>query len=135
MQLALNAAGAGHVKNLAVSNAVFWVCGALVAVVMAAFAWSPGLLQPLQTGVPYIAASAALGAGIVLSIAYLILNLGAGSANATMLAGQVVGSVLIAHWGWLGTPCVPLTPIRVGGIVVMLAGAIVAVSGRLPLTR
>jgi uncharacterized membrane protein YdcZ (DUF606 family) len=53
--------------------------------------------------------------------------------NIALLAGQVVGSVLIANFGLLSSPVETLNPVRIIGILVMFAGAGMAVLGRWPL--
>jgi transporter family-2 protein len=44
----------------------------------------------------------------------------------TLLAGQVVGGMLMSHYGWLGSPVEPVTPTKIVGVLVMIAGVALA---------
>lgn len=132
LQLAMNAATAAQVQNLRLNNAVFWITGGLTGLLIGLGSWDPAFMQQARAIPLWLWLGGALGAGIVIVIAWLILQLGTGTTNVLMLAGQVVGGVLIAHFGLLGSPHVPLNSVRIVGILLMLAGALLAVVGRLP---
>ncbi len=129
-QLAINAATASQVQNLRLNNAVFWVSGGVAALLVGLTGWDAGFWPQARALPAWQWCAGVMGALIVIAIAWFILRLGAGVTNILMLAGQVVGSLIIAHYGVLGTPQDRLTPVRVAGVVLMLAGAMVAVMGR-----
>ena len=52
-----------------------------------------------------------------------------------LLSGQVLGGLLIAHFGLLGSTVERLNGVRLLGAAIMIAGAILAVMGRIPLGR
>jgi transporter family-2 protein len=71
-------------------------------------------------------------AGVIYVTAALMLmpRLGAGTFIVAVIAGQVIVSMLIDHYGWMGLPVRPVTWVRLAGIVLILGGmAIVAVAG------
>jgi transporter family-2 protein len=40
----------------------------------------------------------------------------------TLLAGQVIGGLIVSHFGWLGSPVDPISPMKLLGVVVMIGG-------------
>lgn len=43
------------------------------------------------------------------AIAWLIPQIGAGPVMITLLAAQVLGGMIMSHFGWLGSPVEPIT--------------------------
>jgi transporter family-2 protein len=71
---------------------------------------------------PVLLLAGILGASLVFAIAWLIPQVGAGPVMITLLAGQVIGGLLMSHYGWLGSPVQPITLTKVIGVLVMIAG-------------
>lgn len=69
--------------------------------------WSGGLI-----GVMYI----------VLSI-FLLPRIGAALLFASIIVGQLAGSILIDHYGWLGAPVQRLSLARIAGALLLVIGA------------
>jgi transporter family-2 protein len=44
----------------------------------------------------------------------------------TLLAGQVIGGLIMSHYGWLGSPVDPVSWLKVLGVLAMVAGAALA---------
>jgi len=65
-----------------------------------------------------------LGITFVVVTIVLPAKLGTALMFATLILGQMVASVAIDHYGWLGVPVVPLSLTRVGGVVLLLAGVL-----------
>lgn len=63
-----------------------------------------------------------LGAMFVFSTIVLVTHLGALGLIAAGIAGQLAGAVLIDRFGLFGLPQIPLTPLRAGGLVLLLLG-------------
>ncbi|MCC7495078.1 MAG: DMT family transporter [Fimbriimonadaceae bacterium] len=131
-QLAINAGVATQTGNLRLNNAVFWSSGAIAAVLLGLTSRDPAFWSRAAQIPWWLWTAGVLGAVIVVGIAFLMQRLGAGATNVLMLSGQVVGSLLVSHYGLLGTPTDKLNPTRVVACAVMLLGAIVAVSGGRP---
>ena len=75
--------------------------------------------------IPVLLTAGALGASLVFAIAWLIPQVGAGTVMITLLAGQVIGGLVMSHFGWLGSPVQPITLVKVVGVLVMIGGAAV----------
>jgi bacterial/archaeal transporter family-2 protein len=59
---------------------------------------------------------------IVLSI-FLLPRIGAALLFASIIVGQLAGSILIDHYGWLGAPVQRLSLARVAGAALLVVGA------------
>jgi len=114
------------IANPRVGNAVFWCIGALTAVVIGLTGWQQGALSPIKQVHPLLLTAGVLGACLVFAIAWLIPQIGAGPLMITLLAGQVIGGLLMSHYGWLGSPVQPVTLLKVAGVVVMIGGVFLA---------
>lgn len=91
---------------VAVASGARWAPGSAAAV--PAWAWFGGLL-----GAAYVAATTVLGP-----------RLGAAALLALTLAGQMVAALLVDHYGVIGFPQSPLTPARLLGAVLLVAGVL-----------
>jgi transporter family-2 protein len=86
--------------------------------------WRSGALAPLKDVHPLLLTAGALGACLVFAIAWLIPEVGAGTVMISLLAGQVLGGLILSHFGWLGSPVQPITLMKLAGVVVMIAGVL-----------
>jgi transporter family-2 protein len=111
-------------KNPRVANALFWCIGALTAVIIGLTGWESGALTSLKQVNPILLTGGALGACLVFAIAWLIPQVGARDVMIALLAGQVIGGLVLSHFGWLGSPVHPITVIKIIGVVVMIAGVV-----------
>jgi bacterial/archaeal transporter family-2 protein len=44
----------------------------------------------------------------------------------TLLAGQIIGGLLMSHYGWLGSPVQPVTLAKLAGVALMIGGVLLA---------
>jgi len=126
VHLAMNGKVGSVMNNARVANALFWCIGALAAVVIGLTGWQAGALGPLRRVHPVLLLAGILGASLVFAIAWLIPQVGAGPVMITLLAGQVIGGLLMSHYGWLGSPVQPITLPTVAGVLVMIVGVALA---------
>lgn len=126
VHLAMNGKVGAALNNPRVGNALFWCIGAVAALIIGFTGWKAGALTPLSTVNPLLFFAGVLGAVLVFAIAWLIPIVGAGPVMITLLAGQIIGGVVMSHYGWLGSPVQPVTLIKLLGVVVMIAGAALA---------
>jgi transporter family-2 protein len=131
VHLAMNGRVGSVLQNPRVGNALFWCIGALGAVAIGLTGWHSGALAPLNQVHPALLTAGILGACLVFAIAWLIPQVGAASVMITLLAGQVIGGLILSHFGWLGSPVQPITMIKVIGVLVMIAGVVLATRGEL----
>ena len=97
VHLAMNGKVGSVMNNARVANALFWCIGALGAVAIGLTGWESGALGPLKQVHPVLLFAGVLGASLVFAIAWLIPQVGAGSVMITLLAGQVIGGLLMSH--------------------------------------
>jgi transporter family-2 protein len=98
--------GLGALALVAVASGARWTPGA--AATVPAWAWFGGLL-----GAAYVAATTVLGP-----------RLGAAALLALTLAGQMVAALLVDHYGVIGFPQSPVTPGRLLGAALLVAGVL-----------
>jgi len=126
VHLAMNGKVGSVLNNARVGNALFWCIGALGAVAIGLTGWQTGALQPLKQVHPVLFTAGILGACLVFAIAWLIPQVGAGPVMITLLAGQVLGGLIMSHFGWLGSPVQPITWAKLAGVLVMIGGVTLA---------
>jgi bacterial/archaeal transporter family-2 protein len=123
VHLSMNAKAGSILNNARVGNALFWCIGALTALIIGFSGWHAGALTPLRDVPPILLTAGGLGACLVFAIAWLIPQAGAAPVMITLLAGQVIGGLVMSHFGWLGSPMQPVTMIKIAGVALMIAGA------------
>ena len=129
VHLAMNGKVGSVLQNARVGNALFWCIGAVGAVAIGLSGWQSGALAPLKQVHPVLLTAGVLGACLVFAIAWLIPKVGAGNIMIVLLAGQVIGGLVMSHYGWLGSPVQPITLAKVAGVVVMIGGVLLATRG------
>jgi transporter family-2 protein len=114
------------VGNPRVGNAVFWCIGALTAILIGLTGWRPGVLSTFRDVHPLLLTAGALGACLVFAITWLLPQVGARAMFITLIAGQVLGGMILSHFGWLGSPVQRITIPNLVGAVVMIGGVVLA---------
>lgn len=122
VHLAMNGKVGSVLNNARVGNALFWCIGAVGAIAIGLTGWRGGALDPLKDVPPILLTAGVLGACLVFAIAWLIPQVGAGPVMITLLAGQVLGGLLMSHYGWLGSPVQPITIAKLAGVAIMIGG-------------
>jgi transporter family-2 protein len=112
--------------NARVGNALFWCIGALGALVIGATGWQAGAFGGLKDVNPILLTAGLMGACLVFGIGWLIPQVGAGAVMITLLAGQILGGMVMSHFGWLGSPVRPISLTNVIGALVMVGGVLLA---------
>jgi transporter family-2 protein len=79
-------------------------------------AW--GVTHPVQWS------GGVIGALYVFAAVILAPKLGAGTLVAAVVAGQMITSLLLDHYGWVGFPVHSLSPVRLVGAVLVIAGVV-----------
>jgi transporter family-2 protein len=130
VHLAMNGKVGSVLNNARVGNAIFWCIGALGAVLIGLTGWEPGVLSSLKQVNPILLTAGLMGACLVFAIAWLIPQIGAGQLMIVLLAGQIIGGLVLSHFGWLGSPLQPLTATRAVGALVMVGGVALATYGK-----
>ena len=126
VHLSMNGKVGSVLNNARVGNALFWCIGAVGALAIGLTGWQTGALAPLKQVHPVLLTAGILGACLVFAIAWLIPQVGAGPVMITLLAGQILGGLLMSHFGWLGSPVQPVTITKLAGVLVMIGGVVLA---------
>ena len=126
VHLAMNGKVGSVLNNARVGNALFWCIGAVGALAIGLTGWQTGALGPLKQVHPVLLTAGVLGACLVFAIAWLIPQVGAGPVMITLLAGQIIGGLLVSHFGWLGSPVQPVTMSKLTGVALMICGVVMA---------
>jgi len=127
LHLAMNAKVGSVVNNPRVGNAVFWVIGAIMAVIIGLTGWEAGVLSRFKDVNLILLTAGALGACLVFYTAWAIPQIGAGPTFAITLTGWIIFGVIASHFGWLGSPVQSISFMKVIGIILMLSGVSMAV--------
>ena len=99
VHLAMNGKVGAALGNARVGNALFWCIGAAMAVLIGFTGWQSGALNGLKQVNPVLLLAGAFGATLVLGIAWLIPQIGAGPLTVYLLLGQIVSGMVISHFG------------------------------------
>ena len=130
VHLSMNGRVGAALNNPRVGNALFWCIGAFGALIIGATGWHSGALDGLKDVHPILLTAGLMGACLVFAIAWLIPQVGAGAVMITLLAGQIFGGMIMSHFGWLGSPVRPVSPVNLAGALVMVAGVLLATWSR-----
>lgn len=126
VHLAMNGKVGAVLGNPRVGNALFWCIGALGALAIGLTGWESGALRPLSEVHPLLLTAGLMGASLVFAIAWLIPQAGAGPVMITLLAGQILGGMVMSHFGLLGSPQQPVSLTNVLGALLMMGGVVMA---------
>jgi transporter family-2 protein len=126
VHLAMNGKVGSTLNNARVGNALFWCIGAMGALAIGLTGWQKDALNPLRDVHPALFTAGIMGACLVFAIAWLIPQVGAGTVMITLLAGQVIGGLILSHYGLLGSPVQPITITKVAGVIIMIGGVVLA---------
>jgi transporter family-2 protein len=75
------------------------------------------------THVPYwMLTGGILGVSFVMASIFLIPRIGAMGMSVSFILGQLLMSTLMDHFGWFGLPVRSIDPLRITGILLLLAG-------------
>jgi bacterial/archaeal transporter family-2 protein len=126
VHLAMNGKVGAAIDNPRVGNMVFWCIGAVGAIIIGLTGWQSDALTGVRQVNPLLLTAGLMGASLVFGIAWLFPKVGAADATIALLGGQILSSMVLSHYGWLGSPVQPVTMRSVLGAIVMLAGILLA---------
>ena len=130
LHLSMNGRVGAALGNPRVGNAMFWCIGALTALIIGGSGWRSGALAGLRDLHPLLLTAGALGACLVFAIAWMLPQVGARAMFISLIAGQILGGMVISHYGWLGSPIQRVSALNGLGALVMLGGVVLATYAR-----
>jgi transporter family-2 protein len=71
---------------------------------------------------PYLFVGGFVGAAVLVTAVVAVPRLGAASLIAALIVGQLIGAMILDHFGLLGLQDTPMTPIRLGGAILLVIG-------------
>ncbi len=80
--------------------------------------------EAVRTMPPHLWLGGICGAVYVTAVAFAAPRLGVATLTGLSIAGQMVVSAALDHWGLLGLPVNPLTPSRAAGITLIVLGVV-----------
>jgi transporter family-2 protein len=122
LHLAMNGKVGSILKNAEMGNAIFWAIGACTAIVIGFTHWEPAVFGRLKDVPLWLLTAGVMGGALVFGIAYAFPILGPGRATVLMIAGQVISGLVFSHYGWFAEHADPISPIKLGGVALLLAG-------------
>lgn len=125
LHLAMSSAAGTILKSMPAANLIFWTMGVLSTFVV----WlvSPGREAIRDVArVPWVLLFAGVLGAIVITYGMITLipKLGAGPTMVIVIAGQIIASLAISHYGILGTPMASVTTVKIFGAMLMMCGAL-----------
>jgi transporter family-2 protein len=123
-QAAVNGQLAGGIGNNTVAAAfVSFAVGAVVlGLATAARGGMPAMIAALPAQAPWKFAGGFLGAGFIFSTVFLAPRIGLLNMLAMIIAGQLIASMCIDHFGLIFMAVRKVSAIRMAGAAVMMAG-------------
>ena len=119
---ALNARLGANIGSPAAAGVILFVVAFAVAVMAMVATGGTGALRALADQPRHLFLAGVLVAFYVLSITWIAPVFGVGNAVFFVLLGQLLSAAAIDHFGLFGAQATALTPMRIGGILVMAAG-------------
>ena len=126
VHLAMNGKVGAAIGIPRVGNALFWCIGALGACIIGATGWQAGALDGIKDVNPLLLTAGLMGACLVFAIAWLMPQVGASAVMFGLIAGQIVGGMVLSHYGLLGSPMKPVSLTNVAGAVALMGGVFLA---------
>ena len=124
-QAGINAQLSTWTRTPVLAATISFAVGTLVLIVYCLLTRQPLPYWPSAGAQPWwIWSGGALGAFFVATTIYLAPRIGATSMLAWLLAGQMVASLILDHFGWLGFPSQPISWQRILGVGLLATGAL-----------
>lgn len=125
VQPAVNAVVARGMESAYLAAFFSFLTGALVLGLVCAAMRLPWPDGRLLSGLPWwVWTAGPMGAFFVTMTILAVPRLGAMSVMALLVAGQMLMSLVMDHYGWLGIPPQPVSPGRALGALMLLAGVV-----------
>ena len=128
VQVGVNSALRGGVGNPVMAALISFVVGSAALLAFLLLTRTPWPGRPQLLAAPGWAwLGGVLGAFYVVSTIVVGPRIGAAALLALIVLGQLATSLLVDHFGWLGFPQHPLTPLRVLGSLMLFGGVLLIV--------
>ncbi len=120
-----NARLGGSLRSAVAAATINFLVGAsTLGLLLAVGGVQAGPLARLAEVPPWALGSGLLGAGYVTLISLVIPRLGLTATTMAVVLSQLIGSLLIDHWGWLGVLQRPVGPGRWLAVLLLLCAVV-----------
>lgn len=110
-------------QRLGIFESVFIVhIGGAILALLPILLYGGGKLAQWRTVPWYALGAGVFGLVVIAAISYMIPRIGVAGAITTIVAGQLLVSVILDQFGWLGTMIRPMDLTRAIGLAVVLVG-------------
>jgi transporter family-2 protein len=124
IQFSINAQLRTVVGSPLVAATISFIVGAITLFTVSLFKAGFSLNKGIASAPWWVWTGGVLGAFYVLATIILIPRIGAGTTVALVLAGQIVASVLIDHFGLINVPINLLSMPRILGAILVIIGVV-----------
>jgi transporter family-2 protein len=124
IQFSINAQLRTVVGSPLVAATISFIVGAITLFTVSLFKAGFSLNKGIASAPWWVWTGGVLGAFYVLATIILIPRIGAGTTVALVLAGQIVASVLIVHFGLINVPIHLLSMPRILGAILVIIGVV-----------
>lgn len=119
----------GHAVGSLPAAAISFLIGTAVLLVLASVVEGWGRVGEVRHVGPGYLLGGVLGAAYVATALITVRTLGASGAVAATIAGQLLVALVVDQYGLLGVAQRSITPLRVGGVLLLAAGTLLVVRG------
>ncbi|GAB1432190.1 hypothetical protein MASR2M29_08150 [Spirochaetota bacterium] len=121
---------AGHLAgNTKMANLVFWAMGLSTSIIISFTQKDPGFMKRAMGIPPWLFLAGGIGATISLFTNSAIPLIGSANLTMLLLAGQLAASVVVSHFGIMGSPLEPVAWYRIAGVALAGLGAALSIYG------
>lgn len=125
VQQALNTNLRTALSSAAWSGFMSYLLGVLCMAALALLLRDPVPSATIAARIPWFAWTGGLFGAIFIGLGiFLVPQLGAATFFALLIAGQMFGSIAVDHFGVLGVPIHPVSPVRIAGAALLVGGVV-----------
>lgn len=123
----INGALGDRIQSPLLATVLFYSIGLILVGSAFLIAGNRSALMALKEAPRWYFLAGAISAVVVGSSTFLIPRLGAVNLFAIVIALQMISRMVISHYGWLESPMSPISPFKILGALMLLAGAVLVV--------
>lgn len=119
-------------RNAYLANMVFWLVGAILAIIVGLMNWDSRFMFHLSDMPRWFLLAGAIGALIAFFMNFTIPRIGIYNVTILAILGQLVTSMLFSHYGIFTQRIEPVNMVKLVGSLLTFMGAVLIVYGKIP---
>lgn len=123
----INGALGDRIQSPLLATVIFYSIGLTLIGVVYLLAGNREALLALKEAPRWYFLAGAISAVVVGSSTFLIPRIGAVNLFVIVIALQMISRMVISHYGWLESPVAAISPFKILGALMLLAGAVLVV--------